>query len=147
MLRDALLATAGRLDLAMFGPGTLDESGRRRSIYLTMKRSKLLPLLIQFDAPDGVQGIGRRVPTTVAPQALLMMNHPLVRDCARDFAARMAAKGEGEGIAEAFRLAFGRAPTAEEQAAARAFVAKDPGRGRIDFCQALLAANEFAYVD
>ena len=85
-----VLAVTGELDRTMYGPGTLDEAMRRRSIYFTVKRSKLIPMLQLFDAPDANQGIGRRATTTVAPQALLLMNNPLVREWAVAMARRAA---------------------------------------------------------
>ena len=66
-IRDSLLVVSGQLDDRMYGPGTLEDSSRRRSIYFTMKRSRLMPMLMIFDAPDGNVGVGDRPATTVAP--------------------------------------------------------------------------------
>ena len=55
-IRDAMLAVRGTLDATMFGPGTLDEAQRRRSIYFTIKRSQLIPMMMLFDAPDAAAG-------------------------------------------------------------------------------------------
>ena len=76
VIRDALLAVSGVLDPTMFGPGTLDPASRRRSIYFTVKRSKLIPMLTIFDAPDALGGVGQRPTTTVAPQALYLDEQP-----------------------------------------------------------------------
>ena len=65
-----MLAASGPLDETMFGPGTLDEGQRRRSIYFTIKRSQLIPLMVLFDAPEPLQGVAARPSTTIAPQAL-----------------------------------------------------------------------------
>src|SRR5262249_1060818 len=91
---DALLAVSGRLALTRFGPGTLDEGSKRRSIYFTVKRSKLLPVMQLFDAPEPLTSVGERPTTTIAPQALLLMNNPHVRDCARGFARRIDPDGK-----------------------------------------------------
>jgi hypothetical protein len=40
-IRDAILAVTGALDAKMFGPGTLDPTMKRRSIYFQIKRSQL----------------------------------------------------------------------------------------------------------
>ena len=86
------------------------------------------------DAPAPIASCGRRSRTTVAPQALTLMNDPFVRDCARAFAERA---GTPE---QAFRMALGRAPTpAELEAASRLAL--------VDFCHVLFTLNEFAYVD
>src|SRR5690606_17964567 len=58
VIRDAMLAASGQLDTRMFGPGSLDESHRRRSIYFTIKRSQLVPSMMLFDAPEPLQGLG-----------------------------------------------------------------------------------------
>ncbi len=70
-IRDSILQATGQLDETMFGKGTLDESMRRRSIYFTVKRSKLVPMLQVFDVPEPLVSQGQRPTTTVAPQALL----------------------------------------------------------------------------
>src|SRR5205085_2758815 len=64
IIRDALLTASRSLDPRMFGPGTLDESSKRRSIYFTIKRSQIVPILQVFDEPDALQGIGERPTTT-----------------------------------------------------------------------------------
>ncbi|HIA20539.1 MAG TPA: DUF1553 domain-containing protein [Planctomycetaceae bacterium] len=86
IIRDTLLSVSGSLDKTMFGKGSLDQASPRRSIYLTVKRSNLVPMLQLFDAPDSIQGIGNRDVTTVPPQALAMMNSPVVRQLAEKFA-------------------------------------------------------------
>ena len=53
-IRDAMLAVGGILDETMFGPGTLDDNQRRRSLYFTIKRSKLVPMMVLFDAPNAL---------------------------------------------------------------------------------------------
>ncbi|HEV7223138.1 MAG TPA: DUF1553 domain-containing protein, partial [Pirellulales bacterium] len=70
IIRDSILSVGGLLDERMFGPGTLDENQKRRSIYFFIKRSKLIPMMVLFDAPDSLSGIGVRPNTTIAPQAL-----------------------------------------------------------------------------
>ena len=88
-IRDAILAVSGTLDETMFGPGTLDQAMKRRSIYFQIKRSQFPPMLTAFDAPDTLQSMGLRPSTTVAPQSLLLMNNPQIRAAARAWAARL----------------------------------------------------------
>jgi hypothetical protein len=162
VIRDSILAVSGRLDLTMFGPGTLDQGSKRRSIYFTVKRSKLLPVMQLFDAPEALTSVGERPTTTIAPQALLLMNNPHVRECARSFARRIAPEAQTpveEAIRAGYRIALTRSPTAEEMADSVAFVKqqlesykatgkKDAGElGYADFCQVLMCLNEFIYVD
>ncbi len=158
-VRDSLLAAGGALDLTMFGAGTLDEASSRRSVYLTVKRSRPVPILQLFDSPEAIQSIGERQVTTVPTQALTLMNSPFVRKQADLLAKRVRPVG-GElpaAIATAYRTAFGRKPTSQEKDRAAAFVGRhaetygkgEPATARAfaDFCQALLCSNEFVYVD
>jgi hypothetical protein len=148
-VRDALLAVSGTLDGTMYGPGTLDENSPRRSVYLTVKRSRLTPFLQTFDAPEPVQSVGERVTTTVPPQALALMNSPLVRQRAEKLAARVQPKTEAElpqAIERAYLLTVARLPTSSERDKLVAFVKSRP-TGLADACQVLLCLNEFVYVD
>src|SRR5205823_3795256 len=122
-IRDSLLHVGGALDLTMYGPGTLDEGSRRRSIYFTMKRSKLIPMMQVFDAPEALVSVGERPRTTVAPQALLLMNNPHVRSYARGFARRLSAVSSmEEAVKLGYRIALTREPTADELRESAAFV-------------------------
>src|SRR6267143_1696333 len=65
-IRDSMLFVSGMLDETMYGPGTLDESMKRRSIYFFVKRSKLIQTMMLFDAPNTLQSFALRANTTVA---------------------------------------------------------------------------------
>jgi cytochrome c553 len=161
-VRDNLLAVSGLLDPRLFGPGTLDESSKRRSIYFTVKRSKILPMMQVFDAPDALVSLGERPTTTVAPQALMLMNNPNVRGYAKSFARRIAADGKTaleDAVKAGYMIALARGPTAEELADSVSFL-KTQGESYMeasklasnelafaDFCQALMCLNDFVYVD
>ena len=67
-IRDAMLATAGRLDLRMYGPGSLTVEMPRRSVYFFIKRSQLIPMMMLFDWPEHLVSIGQRSVTTTAPR-------------------------------------------------------------------------------
>ncbi|MDB5293029.1 MAG: hypothetical protein JWL69_4270 [Phycisphaerales bacterium] len=158
-IRDSVLAVSGMLDEKMFGPGTLDQNSRRRSIYFTVKRSQLIPMLMVLDWPEPLNSIGSRPTTTVAPQALLFMNSPQARQYADGFAKRIKADSVANSVEQAYRIAFGRAATKTEAEVSTAFIERqthsyqDAGRpdarasALADFCQALMSANEFVYVE
>ena len=161
-IRDAMLAVSGTLDPRMYGPGSLEETQRRRSIYFMMKRSKLIPMMSLFDAPDGLQGIGRRPTTTVAPQALALMNNENIQAFARALARRIedrAGDPPAARVREGYLLSVGRLPTPAELADSLGFLEQQAesyragkkgaaaGLALADFCQALLSLNEFVYVD
>jgi mono/diheme cytochrome c family protein len=160
VIRDSLLAVAGRLDRRMFGPGTLNPRHDRRSIYFFVKRSELPPMMVLFDAPDGTVGIEQRTTTTIAPQALVMMNNAVVRSASAGLAGRLAgAKEPREAITRGYSIALGRPPGPSELAESLEFLReqrlayqaeKKTNAGRLaltDFCQVLLGLNEFVYVD
>jgi hypothetical protein len=160
-IRDAMLAVSGTLDEHMFGPGTLDPNMKRRSIYFFVKRSQLVPSMVLFDGPDGLQGIEQRATTTVAPQALLLLNNSAVRARARAFADRIG--GEQGSLTDRIRsgylTALGRPPADSELTESARFVEEQASAYRkdgksdsaamalADFCQVLLELNEFVYVD
>jgi hypothetical protein len=159
-IRDALLAVGGNLDPAMFGPSVLDNT-MRRSIYLRVKRSELLPIMTMFDAPEPTQSIGERSVTTVPTQALAMMNSPLVRQQAEKLLARIKASPDASpaaAVTRGYQLAFGRSPTDAEQARMLAFIDQQRAamgaatpettdKALIEFCHVLLCLNEFVYID
>ena len=156
-IRDNLLAVAGSLDLKMYGPGTLDGNSPRRSVYLTVKRSQMIPFLQMFDVPEALQSIGERSVTTVPTQSLAFMNSPIVRGAAQKLAVRVRAKTNEESIEQAYLIALARRPSDGERQRMTSFIARQAesygntpqarDQAVIDFCQVLLCLNEFIYVD
>jgi hypothetical protein len=146
------------LDPAMFGKGTKEERSRRRSIYFTMKRSQLIGSMVAFDQPEPLVSQGLRPVTTVAPQALFILNGAQVREWASAFAQRLDAGAPVPArVRQAYEFALGRDPATDEaQAAARFIEAQTrsysfdgksdaPALALTDFCQVLFGLNEFAY--
>ena len=158
-IRDSMLAVSGLLDPTLYGPGSLDPDMRRRSIYFFIKRSQLIPMMMLFDWPEHLVGIGERSTTTIAPQALLMMNSPQTRQYAVGLAERLGDGTEEERIEQAYWIVLGRAPTAEEHRVAAQFLEQQTatylpdhdsgasGLARVDLCQTLLSLNEFLYIE
>ncbi len=162
IIRDSLLAVSGTLDEKMYGPGTLELGMRRRSIYFLIKRSQLIPTMVLFDAPDTLQGLEQRVTTTIAPQALLLINSAFVRGYADHFAQRISPATDtplSDVVRAGYTRALGRTPTADELADSVEFLKaqvdayKADGKSDArklaltDFCQVLMGLNEFVYVD
>jgi len=163
VVRDAMLAVAGSLDETMFGPGTLAADQPRRSIYFFVKRTKLVAMMSLFDGPDTLQDLAVRPETTVAPQALMLMNSEILRRYATALAAKIAPQSPAdieEGIDAGYRRAIGRSPTADELRDSKEFVAAQIAAYRAegkaaaseslawaDFCQVLFGLNEFVYVE
>ncbi len=115
-IRDAMLTVSGRIDRTLYGnpvavyltafmqgrgrPGTgpLDGNGRR-SIYTSVNRNFLPPMMLAFDTPIPFTTIGRRTQSNVPAQALILMNDPFVVQQAELWAKRTLA--ENHGSAEA----------------------------------------------
>jgi hypothetical protein len=148
---------------------SLGEEEFRRSLYIQYRRSMPLGVLEPFDEPVMSPNCQQRSSSTVAPQSLLLMNSPFVAQLADAMAARIIAEAGTDPAAQfqrAWRLAFGRPPTAAEIAAGTAFLAEqtaavaavaptDPKAPRPDparlalanLCQAFMSSNGFLYVD
>jgi hypothetical protein len=156
-IRDAMLAISGQLDKTMFGPGTLDQNSKRRSVYFTVKRSQLVPMMMLFDWPEHMVSIGRRSTTTIAPQALMFMNSPQGRAYAQATGKRVRGDDLVDSIAAAYLTTLSRKPTADESVLALKFVdsqkslygndANATDRAVTDLCQMLLASSEFVFID
>ncbi len=162
IIRDAMLAAGNELDRTQFGPGTLDDNHKRRSIYFMIKRSKLVTMMQIFDQPEPLVSVGNRPTTTIAPQALYLMNNGQVRSCATSFARQLLSPAEvstDDLVRRGYVHALGRPPTTEEAADTIAFLAAQEQsyaeakrdqpklRATADFCQVLLELNEFVYVE
>jgi hypothetical protein len=183
-VRDGLLAVSGRLDQTMGGSLLMSKNGDyvtndqssnhaqydapRRAIYLPVIRNAMYDMFASFDYADPAVPLEQRVASTVAPQSLWLLNSGFAMDQALAFADRIAKAGPDEvaAITAAYRLVYGRTPTAVELKRAQGFLAKArtlaPTTMRSEqiakaatperrawqaLCQALLASNEFLYVD
>src|SRR5947207_4235144 len=90
---------------------------RRRSVYMFHKRVVQYPLMQAFDGPDAQASCGRRETTTVAPQALALLNDRFIRARAVDFATRVeneAGRQTEAQVRRAWLLALAREPSADE---------------------------------
>ncbi|MGZ4987886.1 MAG: DUF1549 and DUF1553 domain-containing protein, partial [Limisphaerales bacterium] len=159
-IRDCMLAVSGALDATMFGPGTKDEKSRRRSIYFTIKRSQLMGSMVAFDCPEPLVSQGFRPTTTVAPQALMILNGPQVREWAEALARKVGGESDsGKLVTRVYETTLGRKPTRVEKKDAEMFLKKQISSyerdektsknahslAATDFCQVLFGLNEFVY--
>jgi mono/diheme cytochrome c family protein len=168
-IRDQILAVSGALDRTLGGPSIFpyidpdlfEESSKRtwkgladdnpatwrRSIYVFLKRSIRYPMFETFDQPNLVNSADRRNRTTIAPQALVLMNNGMVLTQAKIFAERVkkdAGADVGKQVDRAFRLALSRPPDSVERQRSIQFVQSSPN-GLAEFCHALFNLNEFVY--
>jgi hypothetical protein len=152
-LRDSMLAVSGTLDRTVGGPPLRDltaPGARRRTLYGYIDRLNLPGLYRTFDYPSPDATSPRRDQTTVAPQALFLMNNPFVIETAGRLARRpevAAATAPGRRVEVLYRLLYGRSPTGEELAWAHDYVGPSGDVAWQRYAQALLLANEFAFVD
>jgi hypothetical protein len=149
----------------------------RRSLYLLNKRNVRLPILEALDQPDTLTSCGIRPVSTYAPQALILLNGPLMQEQAREMAARVWRDAGADPARQAVRaswLALARPATKDELALAKEFLAEQSAllRDRLrarkevslprhlpdgagpaelaalaDYCLALLNRNGFVYID
>lgn len=133
-IRDAILATSGRIDLTLFGmsvqpfreqenadrrlfPGPLDGNGRR-SVYIKNNLMESPKFLAAFNFPGGKVAQGRRDVTNVPAQALALLNDPFVLQQADGWASRLVARPDSEigpRIDAMFKTALGRLPSDDER--------------------------------
>ncbi len=185
-IRDCVLQTAGSMNSERAGPsvyptispdvlagqskpgngwGKSDTvQAARRSVYVFVKRTLLVPELEVLDFPDTNGACEQRVVSTVAPQALTWFNGAFIREQAGKFAERLvreAGEDDQARIDLAYRLAFARPVTEAEGATVKAFLVRqaeqiksdaagqpiDARRQALaDFCLVLLNSNEFVYM-
>ncbi len=182
-LRDSMLAVSGRLNLKMKGRGVFPRLSQdvletqskpgfgwgrsspseesRRSVYIYLKRTLPVPILELFDYANTAETLGTRPVTTVAPQALLLLNSEFSFEQATALAERLrreAGPDRPRQIDRLFRLALGRRPSARETKIAEDLLSHAPAKsvagqsgGAPDplrsLCLVVMNLNEFAYVD
>lgn len=176
-LRDSLLSVSGQIDLMMGGAvfesdkilvilsasslkdPSLFES-KRRSVYLPVLRSGVYDVFSAFDFPDPAVVNGRRGQTTVAPQALFMMNDAMVHEAARllarDSAETVAHDRFEDRLTTIYMQVYSRYPTSQERLLWKQFIDRYPNDSHKEHnlesaweavVRVLLASNEFVYVD
>lgn len=175
-IRDAILAVSGRLDRRLYGPGVAPhltpfmdgrgkpdysgplDGGGRRSIYITVRRNFLPPLLTAFGFPVPDSPRGKRVATNVPAQALTMMNSEFVREQATTWAERTLSdkslSSAESRIRRLYEAAYGRPPSVDETEEALGFLGDDLSEVETlsdtatwsDLCHVLFNGTEFLYV-
>jgi hypothetical protein len=185
-VRDSILAVSGQLDLKIGGPSIFpkisDEvlagqsipgngwlkskgggydpkdptAGNRRSVYVHVKRSLQVPILIQHDQADADSSCPVRYTTTVPTQALGMLNGEFTNGAAAALAARLRAEVPDLAgrVRQAIRLTAGRVPTDNEVRGDVEFVRELKEKAGLadaaalqQYCLLTLNTNEFVYLD
>lgn len=178
-IRDAMLAVSGQLNLRQFGPSIYPPIPRevlagqsrpgegwgrsspaeasRRSVYVYVKRSLLLPILNQHDLADTDNSCPVRYTTTVPTQSLGMLNGAFTNEQAGHLAERLRREVPNDlagQVRRAIRLTTGREPSDREVADDLTLIADLQQRHGLSaadalkwFCLMQLNANEFVYLD
>lgn len=178
-VRDSLLAVADSLDFRMGGSqlgidnrkyvtstANVDPvvyTGNRRSVYLPVIRSALYDVFQAFDFADPSVAIGKRDSTTVAPQALFMMNSQIASRQSRFLSELLSqsSRDDAARIRLLYERAYSRPPSETEISRSLAFLNRftaastatgnsaEAARSQAwqALCRAVLAANEFVYVE
>jgi mono/diheme cytochrome c family protein len=186
-VRDSVLMVSGKLDPTPYGPSVFPripdavlagqsvpgngwlktrgggydpanpDAGNRRSVYVYVKRSLQVPVLIAHDQADTDSSCPVRYTTTVPTQALGLLNGEFATEMAAAFAARLAKEAPGDlpaQVARGLRLTTGCTPTEAEVAKDAAFVRELKAKHGLDHATALrryalllLNTNEFVYLD
>jgi hypothetical protein len=179
-LRDGLLAVSGQLDRSPAGSVVADLNVQatgvgvkpnkpvrsvRRTVYLPVVRNDLPPLFQLFDFGNSLSVNGRRSSTNVAPQALYMLNSPLVLEAATHTAAIVLASAgdapeERQVLDRLYLRVLGRSPQRDEvgpsldlvhealaDPAASQSAVDDTARAWSILSQALFCSTSFQYLD
>ncbi len=159
-LRDALLAASGELDATSGGPATRDPLTKRRTLYVMTVRSDRAGWRVLFDGADPTAIVDVRTQSTVAPQALWLMNDEFVLARAAALAERVRREGADDAarIARLFEWVFTRAPDAREREIAGGLLARARAAANVtgervevdaweELAHVLLCSNEFFFVD
>ena len=158
-LRDAMLAVAGRLDATTGGKAipVTELNTPRRSLYLMTIRSDRNNYRSLFDAADPAAIVEKRNESTVAPQALFLLNHPFAVQQARALAEltlKQASADDRGRIDWLYRRLYARPATAPETELGSRLIGESGATkpeevlaAWTQYCQILLCANEFMYVD
>lgn len=176
MLRDSMLSVSGKLlptdsgspiwpelpaEVLKANPAFLDDNAEKtkgwypsptekasvRSVFLVQKRTVRVPLLETFDLPENANSCARRNVSTVAPQALTLLNSPFAIEATKALAERIqreAGDDSGAQIDRVFALLLQRAPEADER---EACVRYRQDHSLEELSRAFLNLNEFVYVD
>ena len=165
-MRDAMLAASDELDVTMGGrPIDLNTSPAvpRRSVYGFVNRDVIANLMSTFDTANPNACTARRPETTVPQQTLFALNSDFIQDRAARVAKitkELKLASDDERIAVMVRKILCRNPSESEMAQAKAFMTEaiansttangatiDPERGWTLLAHALLASNEFTFLD
>lgn len=153
-IRDSLLFVAGDLDLAGGGPAREDFQVGCRSLYVQTARWDRSGFAMLFDAANPDASVDKRVPSTVAPQSLFLLNHAFSQTRAQRLAQRLLQSGETcpeVRIQTAFERLYTRPATEREVSLLTRLLESNGGADSLaaweSLSAVLLCGNEFVYLE
>ena len=151
-IRDSLLSASGTLDAQMGGVAFREMNLPRRTVYLMTIRSDRTGFGTLFDTADSNSSSEKRGVSTVAPQALFLLNNSFILSQAQKLSKRLMAEtpGDLQGIQNAYLILYGRPASPTEIQIGHTFLEGGESSQALKweaYCQILLCANEFLYVD
>jgi hypothetical protein len=155
MWRDSVLAASGTLQpVGGKSLELLDPENNRRTVYARVSRLKLNDMLMQFDYPDANVHAEVRSKTVTPLQKLFAMNSPFIIRQSEMLADRIRSGSNGDkdkAIRLSYQLLFNREPSTTELDLGHQFLNWEESSELTTpwstYTQALLASNEFLYLD
>ena len=169
VIRDSILFKSDRLDLTSRGPDLVVRSNKYvdgaklaeyhdapcRTVYLPVLRSSGYDAQNAFDFPDPAVICGHRRTSSATPQALFLMNSPLVHKSSDNYARLLLHmtpdKSTPERAAYTIRHILGRDSSNDELQRAESFINDYPPDDEIAawaaFTRVLFSTNEFLYIE
>jgi mono/diheme cytochrome c family protein len=150
-LRDSVLFVTGQLDAKVGGASSpVSDENRRRSLYLTVSRTRLDPAMALFDFPDANNSTDERAVTAGPLQGLYWLNSNFVFQQAKALDARLTREAGADAaarIARAYKLLYGRSPDPAEVKLGVEYVTSAGTHAWPKYLQALLGSSEFSSVN
>lgn len=149
-IRDSVLHVTGQLDHKTGGPSSnITDTNKRRSLYLTVSRTRLDPAMALFDFPDANGSTDERAVTAGPLQGLYWLNSAFVTKQAAMLDERLSkeAKGTNERIERAYKLLYSRLPDSAEIKLGIQYITSGGPNAWPKYLQALLGSSEFSSVN
>ncbi len=164
-LNDNIRGAGGNVNPATWGGHIADEIKQRRSVYLPLQRQRPMgdfEILSTFDFPHPSEIVGARPNTTVATQALFLINAPFVKHQAVKLAERLVKEEPDDRlrINRLYLLTASRPAESDEIESALTFLdhctqdltaAAGNEKARLsawaELCHAVLGSNNFLFLE
>jgi len=146
-----VLSVSGQLDSKVGGASTnISDENKRRSLYLTVSRTRLDPAMALFDFPDANGSADERAITAGPLQGLYWLNSAFITKQADALDKRLQTEVQGDDAARiglAYKLLYSRLPDAAEMKLGIDYLSNAGANAWAKYLQALLGTSEFSSVN